>query len=203
EGWVEPIVQRLAGRRGRVVHAECGDGVLLGPLASAGVDVYGVDPSASLLDAAAGVGVDVRLEGGLEHLRSVPDASLDGVVVSGFVDHLSLGDQRDLVANSARALSLDGVMVIVGLNPDVWGRVASPIAVDLSPGRPLHAETWRVLLEHEGISRVEVLHGGRGEELKPVGGEGPAWDTMGSNLQRLNQLFFPPTTFLVVGIKQR
>jgi hypothetical protein len=202
-GWVELIVERLAGRRGRVAHAECGDGVLLGPLASAGVDVYGVDPRASLLDVAAGAGVDVRLEGGLEHLRTVPDASLDGLVLSGFVDHLSLGDQRDLVAISARVLSLGGVAVVVGVNPDVWSRSASPITVDLSPGRPLHAETWSLLLEQQGISSVEVLHGGRAEGLKPVGGEGPAWDAMGSNLERLNELCFPPTSFLVVGIKQR
>jgi hypothetical protein len=203
EHWVELIGQRLAGLRGRVLHAECGDGALLRVLASAKVDVYGVDPRADLLDVAAGAGVDVRLESGLEHLRMVPESSLEGLVLSGFIDHLTLGDQRELVNVSTRALCIGGVMVLVGANPDAWSQVASPVAIDLSPGRPLHAETWALLFEQQGVSSVEVHRGSRGEGLQPVAGEGPAWEAMGSNLARLGEMLLPPASFLVVGVRRR
>jgi len=201
--WAELVGQRLAGLRGRVLHAECGDGTLLRALTAAHVDAYGVDPRATFLDAAASSGFDVRLEGGLEHLKVQPESSLGGLVLSGFVDHLALGDQRELVTASARALRIGGTIAIVGTNPDAWTRVASPVAIDLSPGRPLHAETWSTLLEQQGISSIEVHHQSREDGLQPVAGEGPPWEALRSNLARLGDLLFTPTSFVVVGVRQR
>jgi hypothetical protein len=143
------------------------------------------------------------LESGLEHLRMLPEHSLEGVVLSGFIDHLTLGDQRELVAHSTRALGIGGVIVLVGANPEAWNRLASPVAIDLSPGRPLHAETWGHLLEQQGVSSVEVHHTSRREGLRPVGGEGGAWDAIGANLARLDEMLFTPASFVVMGVRRR
>ena len=39
--------------------------------------------------------------------------------------------------------------------------------------------------------------------LQPVAGEGPPWEALRSNLARLGDLLFTPTSFVVVGVRQR
>jgi SAM-dependent methyltransferase len=205
--WATLVVELMSGLEGRVLHTECGNGALLRALADAGVDAYGVDPRPDALDRAARVGVDVRLTSSLEHLASLDAASLGGLVLTGFVDHLTMGAQTELMALSARALRVGGVLALLCVNPDTWGRSLSAVEADLSPGRPLHAETWAYLLERHGFSSVRVHAGSPTVGLEPVRGSGPAWDaaspawdTVNSNLARLDELLFPSTSFAVVGV---
>ncbi len=60
--WAADAVAALSGVRGRVLHADCGDGALLDRLIAAGVDAYGVDPADQLVELAADRGLDVRAE---------------------------------------------------------------------------------------------------------------------------------------------
>jgi SAM-dependent methyltransferase len=205
--WTTPVVELMSGLEGRVLHAECGDGALLRALADAGVDVYGTDPRPDALDRAARVGVDVRLTPSLEHLASLQPASLGGLLLSGFVDHLTVAAHTELVSLAARALGVGGVLVLLCVNPEVWGRSVSAVEADLSAGRPLHAETWAYLLECYGFSSVRVQAGSLADGLQPVRGSGPSWDTakpawdaVNSNLARLDELLFPSTSFAVVGV---
>ncbi len=205
--WVSLVVELMSGIEGRALHTECGDGALLRALADAGVDVYGIDPRPDALDRAARADVDVRLTPPLEHLGSLEAASLGGLVLSGFLDHLTVGAQSDLVGMSARALRVGGVLVLLCVNPDTWGRSVSAVEADLSPGRPLHAQTWAYLLERQGFSSIRVQAGRPADSLKPVTGSGPAWDAarsawtaVNSNLARLDELLFPATSFAIVGV---
>ena len=82
--WVPPVTGELAGHDGRVLHAACGDGWLVGALVARQVDAYGVDPRSSVpgpeLDS-----LDLRVEDVAEHLGAVASGSLHGVVLSGVV----------------------------------------------------------------------------------------------------------------------
>jgi SAM-dependent methyltransferase len=208
-GWTALLTGTMSDLEGRVLHAECGEGALLRDLADAGVDVYGVDPRPGPLDVAARVGVDVRLTTAFEDLAGSDESSLGGVIVSGFVDHLTVGGQSELLELCARALRAGGILALLCVNPDAWGRSVSPVDADLSPGRPLHAETWAYLLERHGFSSVIVQHTSPTERLQPVQGSGPAWDAVrpaweavSSNLARLDQLLFPPPSFAVLGTRR-
>jgi hypothetical protein len=140
--WMDTVSTALDGLDGRVLHADCGDGALVAKLVAAGRDAYGVswraEPDAT--------GLDLRADDLLEHLDRLPDRALGGLVLSGVVDILALGSLRSLIDLAAVKLATGGRLVVVSF-PTV-----DPVLADLSPGRPLHAETWAFLLDEAGFA---------------------------------------------------
>lgn len=155
---------------GRVLHAESGDGFLLECLRSAEVDAYGVDPRDMTERDGGGVdsrGLDIRTDTALDHLNVVADGVLGGAILTGFVDVLDRAHQLRLPGMLHAKLRAGGVLVIVGCDPVAWARDVSPVVRDLSPGSPLHGETWQFLLDRAGFESV-ILHPG-GEVPSSVG----------------------------------
>jgi hypothetical protein len=144
---------------GRVLHAECGDGALLTVLAADGVDVYGVDPGTAASDRAVQAGLDVRRDDVLGHLGSVRAEALAGLVLSACVDRLSLAERRRLVRLAEEKLAPGGTLAVIGTMPEAWERNVGPVVADLSPGRPLHPDTWAHLVAQMGFTDVEVTAG--------------------------------------------
>jgi hypothetical protein len=151
--WRDLVVKLCAPVTARVLHAECGDGAIVVALQEAGVDTYGVDPRRDAASVADERGAEVRTMPALDHLRVVPPAALGGLVLSGCVERLAVGDLVELVDLAAQALAPGAPIVIVSRaagSPDV-----DPIAADLAPGRPLHRETWTFLLGRSRFDDVE------------------------------------------------
>jgi hypothetical protein len=46
-------------------------------------------------------------------------------------------------------------VVVLATDQEWWGRQLAPAARDLAPGRPLHPETWSILLRRAGASRPD------------------------------------------------
>lgn len=242
DGWAEVVVERLKGSdplMGPVLHAECGPGVLLARLAAAGIDAYGVDPRADLLDQAvlavgsaavpavageeplvpvAPVGLDARWVDPLDHLRSLDDASLAGLVLSGCVDRFEVGAQRELAGLAATKVAPGGVVLVIGTTPSAWlaRRIGveeeGTVEADLAPGRPLHPRTWAWLLGSEGMGNVEVLAPSRAEAAGPTPGSpgaspptgGPPGGDLadvGDDLTRFAALLRGPSSFAVVATR--
>ncbi len=217
--WADLVVERLStapvGAPRSVLHAECGSGELLRRLSDAGIDAYGIDPSADLLDQAVlatvgadargvGLGLDVLWADPLDHLRALEDNSLGGLVLSGCVDRIEVGAQRELAALAATKLRPGGAVVVLGITPGAWlarrvgldGPGPGLVEADLAPGRPLHPETWAWMLGSEGLSNIEVLLGpspGPGSEPSPAPAD--------LELARIAALLSGPTSFAVVGTR--
>lgn len=153
------IVEHLRGATGRVLVAECGDGALVRQLVDAGLDAYGCDPRLALTEAASVAGLEVRPDEVMDHLRAVDHEALGGLVLAGTVDRVPVGLQLALADLAADVLATGGRLALVGTTPDAWGRTTSVVEADLSPGRPLHAETWIHLLEERGFAGVERRDG--------------------------------------------
>jgi len=156
--WTAPVARWLAGApAGPVVHGECADGGFALVLGEAGLDVAGCEPRGSLAWLAASRGLAVHVGAVPEYLAGLGAASLSGLVLSGLVDRLALEDLVALVTLAADRLAPDGRLVVIGSRPggEVAGRDA--VAHDLVPGRPLHPETWSLLLDRAGFSGVELL----------------------------------------------
>jgi hypothetical protein len=186
--WAPVVADRLAGVKGRVLHGEAGDGALLAVLAAAGIDAYGVDTVPR-----AGLTHEVREDDVVVHLKAVPDDALGAVVLSGGVDRMPLGAQLRLADLAAAKAP---VVVVIGRDPAAWARSHAPVEVDLSPGRPLHAETWRHLLAERGLVDTEVIAGPAPEGLQSV----PNGDkVLNENIERLNAALFGPSTYAVVA----
>ena len=194
--WAPVVVDALRPVTGRVVHAECGDGQLLARLVAEGIDAYGVAPSAAAWPAA----LDVRVEKAHDHLAALPDGSLGGVVLSGCVDRLPAAVLARLARLAVAKLGPAGVVVVLGTDPRVWGRGHSAVAADLAPGRPLRAETWAHLLATQGLASPTVVAGAPAGGLRPVPGADPELD---QNIERLNEVLFPPAGYAVVARRLR
>ncbi len=174
--WEEPTARGLAGSpEGTVVHGECAGGTFARALMAAGLAVRGCEPRGSLAWAAAAGGVPVHLGPVPEYLAGLGAGSLSGLVLTGVVDRLALEDQVALVDLAAGRLSAGGRVVVLGTLPGDRATGRDAVARDLLPGRPLHPETWALLLDRAGFDEVGPLEGpeGGGSSLFGVRGR---WD---------------------------
>lgn len=183
----------LTGAPGRVLHADCRSGELVARLSALGVDAYGVEPVGSLVDRPVAAGLDLVQGEVLAHLRTVPTHGLGGALLSGCVDRLSGGDARRLAFLLSTRLAAGGSAVLVGTHPATWRLEASPVERDLSPGRPLHPETWCHLLEEYGFSSCTVVDGP----------EQAALASLPAELDVVRQLLGGPASYLVTASRSR
>lgn len=199
--WHPLVTAALAGAAGRVLHAECGSGDLLRELVGSGLDAYGVEPDDDLALVAAARSLDVRADTTAGHLRLLERGSLHGLVLSGCVDHLPLGHQLELVDLATAKLAAGGRFVLVGSDPSAWGWGRSPVEADLSPGRPLHPETWATLLQARGFADLAIHPGPVERALGPVPGAGEAAEALNADLALLNEVLFRPRTYAVTATR--
>lgn len=194
--WGPTVVEAMAGARGRVLHAESGDGSLVLALIAAGLDAYGVDP----LDQAAPPGAEVRTDEVTDHLAALPDGGLGGLVLSGCVERLPLGAQAGLAELAAVKVAPGAAVVVLSADPRAWEEGRSPVDADLAAGRPLRAETWCHLLAAQGLdARVAAEQPVPAPDtLQPVPGADPV---SAANLERLNQVLFPRAAYAVVAAR--
>jgi hypothetical protein len=174
--WLGPPDPSLA-----VVVGESGDGTLLRALLSTGRRVRGVEPRGGLVWSAltgpdsgtAGdptSAPDVVLGETGDHLAELPAASLGGVVLVGGVDRLDLAGKVGLLARAVRAVRSGGRVVVFATDQRAWDEALPVTARDLLPGRPLHPETWLLLLGRLGVVDLEWHRPSSGTVHAVVGG---------------------------------
>jgi hypothetical protein len=166
--WVEPVAAHLAGVRasGEVVHGDCGEGQLLQALTQAGLTARGVEPRGAVALGALERGCSVALVEVAEDLAGRPAASLGGLVLSGVVDRLPLHALVALLDQARRVLSLGAPLVVVASDPEQAKKQWDTVARDILRPRPLHAETWELLLHRAGFVAVAPLEGSDGTESR-------------------------------------
>jgi hypothetical protein len=196
---VPEVRAALAGRKGRVLHADCGDGSLVDALIEDGVDAYGVDPDGSVIESAIERGLDVRAESVLDHLEIVAPEALSGVVLTGAVQWLHPNQRDRLVTLLASRLAVDATVVIQSATPESWAAGTSPLISDLAPGRPLHPETWAHLLAHHGFDQF----GGEDRRLERASESNPDATAINAAIDVVNSLLLGPGEFLLVAARSR
>jgi hypothetical protein len=80
------------------------------------------------------------------------------VLLTHCAERLAPGDLVEVVERVAAAVAPGAPVVVV--SRDRGGDDLDPIAADLAPGRPLHAETWAFLLGRAGFSTIETHRDG-------------------------------------------
>jgi hypothetical protein len=180
--WEAPVIDALRGTSGRVLVAECGDGDLLAALTTAGVDCYGVESRFASADAAIARGLEVRNDELVAHLRAVKPGELAAAVLLGIVDRSSAGELLELVDLVADRLGKRATLVVLSAGPATPVRGAAAVGADLTPGRPVHPETWTYLLEARGFETVSVTEA---SPFEPVPGDTVQSKVINENLARL------------------
>ncbi|GAC1318963.1 MAG: hypothetical protein NVSMB12_18080 [Acidimicrobiales bacterium] len=211
--WSGPVTAELEAGRGRILHTECGAGGLLAALDAAHGDAYGVEPVESLAMAASRAGLDVRSDEALAHLRALPDGTLGALVLSGSIDALPLGEVLETADRAAAVVAAGGTIIVISAGPATWLRTADPVVADLTPGRPLHAETWCHLLAERGFGDTKVLPapGSAGPAAGPsqlapadvglqrVDAGIPGAEVINANIELLSRALFAPSAYAVVA----
>jgi hypothetical protein len=153
--WQASVTNALHGCAGRIALVECGEGLLLGSLVTAGLDAYGVEPRAAVADTALARGLEVRVDDGAAHLHGVGAAALGGLVLRGVVERAPLGELLLLIDSAAAKLAPGGQLVVCSLRRESWGRDATAAEADLVAGHPLHPDTWDALLPEHGFVEIQ------------------------------------------------
>ncbi len=161
-GWSGPVAAHVLARTpgGTIVHADCGEGSLLRELTSKGAAAHGVEPRGAVALRALEHGWSVTIAEASEHLASVAEGSLGGVVLSGAVDRLPLHALLPLLTRCRVVLARGAPLVVVSEYASADRRDAP--ACDLVDGRPLHEATWELLLTRSGFDEVAPLADGTG-----------------------------------------
>jgi hypothetical protein len=201
--WFKEAVAALTGVRGRVLHAECGNGTFLDALVAAGIDAYGVDPDPVLIEPAIDRGLDVRSESIVGHLEVVADEALSGLVLTGSVQWLHPNQRDRLVTLATSRLSVDGVLVIHSATPESWMARSSHLLSDLAPGRPLHADTWGHLLADHGFRRTRLTFGGEDSRLDHVASGNPDAGAINAAIDAINARLLGPGEYLLVAVREQ
>jgi hypothetical protein len=158
--WAGLVAAYVASRTadGTVVHADCGEGLLLRALADRGMDAVGIEPRGGVALRALERGHAVAIAEAHEHLAGLPTGSLGGMVLSGVVDRLPVHGVLPLLAECRRTLA-DGAPIVVVSEPTGAATSREALAADLVSGRPLHLATWELLLDRAGFAEVAPLSG--------------------------------------------
>jgi hypothetical protein len=155
-GWLAVSEQTLP-----VIVGESGNGGLLDTLRAVGVRVHGVEPRGASVwrslagDTNQGAEIDdgtagIEMSEVVDFLGVLPDHAAAGVVLLGCVDRLDLASKLDLLDQAMRVVEPGGTIVVLATDQSAWEASLSIPERDLAEGRPLHPETWELLLHRAG-----------------------------------------------------
>ena len=112
-----PHFQISVTARAPLLDLGCGRGEFLDLCRENSLPAMGVDVNPAMVAACRERGLDVAEGDGLAHLRTLPDASLGGILLSQVVEHLSLDQLTELVALCAAKLVTGGALIAETVNP--------------------------------------------------------------------------------------
>lgn len=155
--WHADALGVLEDCQGRVLVAACGDGRLVQQLRDASCDAYGTDPR-NLGRVTAMGDLDIRHEGIIEHLASVADSMLSGLLLTGVTEAMLPAQRTWLLRALDRVLHDDGVVALHVLAPEVLRDDKQPVELELAGVTPLRPSTWLSVLEGRGY-RATITKG--------------------------------------------
>lgn len=183
-----------------VLDGGCGRGEFLELLRSEGIDAYGVDTDAHMVEHCAGKGLRVVQAEFLSHLRGVEDGSLGGIFLGQVVEHLPSDQLIGLPALAYRKLRPGGAIVLETINPTCLSTFSGAFYADPTHVKPVHPKALEYLLLASGFGQPTVIYSAPvpdAERLLPLRETAPLEPVVkelllqaNSNLARLNSLLY-------------
>ena len=186
----------------------CGRGEFLKLAGERGLNASGVDLNPEMVAHCRAQGLEVSEAGAAEHLRTLADASLGGIMMAQLIEHLDQDGLTELVSLCSAKLAPGGVLIAETINPQCLSVFASAFYLDLSHIRPIHPEAARFLWRWAGLGEVEILQRSpvpARDRLENLAGGGNLTagelGTLNRDVDRLNQLLFSFQDYAVIGRK--
>jgi O-antigen chain-terminating methyltransferase len=178
-----------------VLDLGCGRGEWLELLREEGVRARGVDLNQVLVDACRQQGFEVVAGDALEHLRSLPDASVGAVTAFHLIEHLPFEVFVKLLDETVRVLRPGGVAIFETPNPENVLVGSYTFYLDPTHRHPLPSPLVQFMVEARGLCRVQVM------PLHPVPEACRVAEAAGEVAQRFNEYFYGPQDYAVIGWK--
>ncbi len=144
--------------RSNVLDVGCGRGEFLAALKASGISARGIDTNAEMVAVARDRGLDATHTDAVSYLRSLPDATLGGLIATQVVEHLEPPYLMRLLDEAARTLVPGGPIVLETINAACWLAFFSSYIRDFTHVRPVHPETLQYLARASGFERVEIRY---------------------------------------------
>ncbi len=194
--------------RGAVLDIGSGRGELLRLLKAAGIESYGVDLDTVMVNVANANGCKSLYGDGIAHLRTLPDASLGGVVAIQVVEHLSREQIKELCELVKQKVRPGGRIAFETINPQSLLALSSNYFRDPTHVWPMHPDTLGYMATLAGLKIVET------RMLSPVSPNhllkeipidsshtpavGDAISRINENISQLNRLLYGHQDYCIV-----
>lgn len=189
---------------GKVLDLGCGRGEFLELLKTNGLEGFGVDGNAQMVDICLEKGLNCAKGDLLEVLSGWPDGSLDGIFSSQVIEHLPPAYLKKMIELSRAKLAPGGIILLETINPTSVFALVQIYFLDLTHQRPVHPQALKFLLESSGFDDVEINYSAAlGEErlqALPAGDESAS--ILNRDIDRLNDLLYAPTNYAAIGRKK-
>lgn len=199
----EPVIRAQSERfldfyrgRSRVLDLGSGRGTFLRLMRDHGIGAYGVDPDRRMVERCAAAGLDVVEAEGLAHLRSLPDASVDGLYARHVAEHVLPGQLVAILRECRRVLRPGSPIVFVTPNVRTLTVGAHTFWLDPSHRRPIPPDLFHFYLEVEGFTQVEVA---TFEPTETRLSEDVPEGAQRENVRLLNETLFGDRDYAVIG----
>jgi O-antigen chain-terminating methyltransferase len=197
--WYDDLAARFVGHD-PVLDIGCGTGRFLALLSDRGIEAHGVDTDAERVKVAMERGLKAEVGDGLDHLKSLTDASLGGAAVIQVVEHLTAQELLELVFVLREKIRSGGLVIIESVNPGSLYMFAHTFFLDPTHRQPIHPNYLRFLFGEAGFQRVDVELRSRLPADQMLQQEsGSEATTRSENLRRLNDLLFAPQNYAVIA----
>ena len=191
----EQFVPLFKGRT-RVLDLGSGRGTFLEVARANGIGAYGVEFDERLVDLSRAKGFEVVHADAEDHLRQLPERSIDGVFAAHFAEHLEPGKLIEILRQCLRVLQPSAPLVMATPNPRTLTVGAHSFWLDPSHRRPIPPELFEYYLKVEGFRDVEVRTYARSDRrLREDVPEGAVRE----NVRTLNETLFGDRDYAVIG----
>jgi len=153
--FVTPVAQAYPGSGSFDIG--CGRGEWLELMQELGLQPYGVDLDAGMLQACVELGLPAHQGDAVAHLKTLADSSQ--AVVSAFhvVEHISFEQLQSVITESLRILRPGGLLILETPNPENIGVGTRNFYIDPTHQRPIPDQLLSFLVEYAGYARTKVL----------------------------------------------
>ncbi len=193
-----------------VLDLGCGRGEFLELLREHQIEGHGIDTNQMMIETCRKKDLQVYEEDVMDHLRSLPDYSLDGIFSAQMVEHYSPGVLKHLLQCCFEKLQSQKFLVIETQNPQSLYAL-SHFYRDMSHVKPVHPDALTFLLKSTGFQDIRIEYSvpfSSGKLLRELDFSSltddalrEQLDALNSNIRQLNEFLYGHLDYAVIARK--
>jgi SAM-dependent methyltransferase len=192
-----------------VLDVGCGRGEFLDLLKLHGIKARGIDFNDAMVQECRALGLDVTRADAVSYLKTLPDASLGGLIAVQVVEHFEPDYLLRFLDLAFQKVRSGGRVILETLNPACWVAFFESYIRDITHRWPLHPETLKYLVVASGFSSVSIewrspVPQHQRLQTIPTTGADHAPDLVeafNDNVEKLNARLFTHMDYAIVGVK--